>query len=137
MGILAKLKSLLGVGSGRRMERETRIDVDQELSSETERAVKESPIEEPEPESEPTSPPAEEPSGEMEDSSEIEVAEPAGSSDPVETLNGIGDAYAARLADAGIDTVADLAAADAAELAEATDIAKGRLENWIEQATER
>jgi predicted flap endonuclease-1-like 5' DNA nuclease len=73
----------------------------------------------------------------MEDSSEIEVAEPAGSSDPVETLNGIGDAYAARLADAGIDTVADLAAADAAELAEATDIAKGRLENWIEQATER
>lgn len=135
MGILTKLKSLLGVGGGRRMERETRIDVDQEPSPETERTVKESPIEQPEPE--PASPPAEEPSGEVEESSPIEAAEPTGSSDPVETLNGIGDAYAARLAEAGVDTVADLAAADAANLAEATDIAEGRLENWIQQATER
>lgn len=135
MGILTKLKSLLGVGGGRRMERETRIDVDQEPSPETEQAVKESPIEEPEPE--PASPLAEEPSDELEESSPIEAAEPTGGSDPVETLNGIGDAYAARLAEAGIDTVADLAAADAADLAEATDIAEGRLENWIQQATER
>lgn len=135
MSILTKLKSLLGLGGGRQLERETRIDVDQEPAPDTERAVKESSIEEPEPT--PTTTPAEEPAGGLEESSPVQEAEPTGDSDPVETIKGIGDAYAARLASAGIETVADLAAADPAELAEATGIAEGRLENWIEQANER
>jgi len=135
MSILTKLKSLLGLGGGRQLERETRIDVDQEPAPDTERAVKESSIEEPKPT--PTTTPAEESAGGVEESSPVQEAEPIGDSDPVETIKGIGDAYAARLAKAGIETVADLAAADPADLAEATEIAEGRLENWIEQANER
>jgi len=134
MSILTKLKSLLGLGGSRQLERETRIDVDQNPSPETERVLKESPIEEPEPE--PASAPVEEPAGGVEESSPVEEAEPTGGSDPVDALTGIGDAYATRLAEAGIETVADLAAADAADLAEVTDIAEGRLESWIEQATQ-
>jgi hypothetical protein len=36
-----------------------------------------------------------------------------------------------------VHTVADLAAADAAELDDATDIGEGRLETWIERAKAR
>ena len=58
------------------------------------------------------------------------------SDDPVTELTGIGPAYGQRLSDAGVDTVADLAGADADELEAATDISASRIEGWIDAATE-
>jgi predicted flap endonuclease-1-like 5' DNA nuclease len=63
--------------------------------------------------------------------------EAGGDGTPVTEINGIGPTYGDRLGAAGIDTVADLASADAATLAGETDIAEGRLENWIEAAGAR
>lgn len=60
-----------------------------------------------------------------------------GAEDPVDTVKGIGAAYAQRLADAGVDSVGALAAADAAALAERTDISEKRLGRWIERAEAR
>lgn len=59
-----------------------------------------------------------------------------GSGDPVTEIKGIGPAYGDRLAAIGIDTVGDLAAADAADVAAETDIAESRVEGWVEQAAE-
>lgn len=133
MSIIAKLKSVL-FGNGQERDRGARVAVEQEPSAESERAVKESPPEPSEPEAEPSSA-AEAPEAASEAAAE---ADPISWSDePVESINGIGDAYAGRLADAGITTVGDLAAADATDLAESTDIAEGRLEGWIEQARDR
>ena len=50
-------------------------------------------------------------------------------------LDGVGPAYADRLADAGYDSVASLAAADAATVATETDLPVSRVEDWIDQAT--
>jgi len=55
----------------------------------------------------------------------------------LEDLTGIGPAYASRLRDAGIEDVAALAAADAADLAERSDISEGRLQTFIDRAAER
>ena len=55
----------------------------------------------------------------------------------LEELKGIGPAYAGRLREAGIEDVAALAAADAADLAERTDIAEGRLQTFVERAAEK
>jgi predicted flap endonuclease-1-like 5' DNA nuclease len=63
-------------------------------------------------------------------------ADDAGSDEPVDVLNGIGPAYAERLENAGIETVGDLAAADATTLADDADIAEGRIQGWIDQASE-
>jgi polyhydroxyalkanoate synthase len=54
----------------------------------------------------------------------------------LETVSGIGSAYAERLREAGIETLADLAGASVEDLAVATDIAPVRLETWIERANE-
>ncbi|AGN02560.1 hypothetical protein L593_13105 [Salinarchaeum sp. Harcht-Bsk1] len=84
-------------------------------------------------------PDAEEPEApvdEESDEEEAEATEAAGSSEPVDVLNGIGPAYAERLGDAGVETVGELAAADAAGLAEESDIAEGRIQGWIDQAGE-
>ncbi|PCR91587.1 helix-hairpin-helix domain-containing protein [Natrinema ejinorense] len=54
--------------------------------------------------------------------------------DPVDSIKGIGPAYADRLADAGVDTVGELAAADAAELADQTDLSEKRIQGWIDRA---
>lgn len=59
-----------------------------------------------------------------------------GGSESPEVLKGIGPAYARRLADAGIDTVAELAAADAEEVAEAIDVSEKRVSRWITRAGE-
>ncbi|WP_324661617.1 helix-hairpin-helix domain-containing protein [Haloarcula sediminis] len=59
-----------------------------------------------------------------------------GSTDPVTELTGIGPAYGDRLADAGIDTVGELAGADAADLADRIDLGESRVSGWIEQANE-
>lgn len=71
--------------------------------------------------------------------SEDEDAEPdedAGE-DPVDTVSGIGPAYASKLGDAGVENVAELAAADPAELADQTDISEKRLTRLVERAQEQ
>lgn len=50
----------------------------------------------------------------------------------VETISGIGPAYAERLADAGVETVEELRAADASELAEQTELSEKRIAGWQE-----
>lgn len=60
----------------------------------------------------------------------------AGSTEDVQSITGIGPAYAERLAEADVETVGELAAADADTVAEATGIAVSRVEGWIEQARE-
>lgn len=60
--------------------------------------------------------------------------EPAAGSRDVETVSGIGSAYADRLREAGVETVADLAGSDAEELAAAIDLSPKRVERWTEAA---
>lgn len=67
-----------------------------------------------------------------EPASEPEV--PEGSDDPVTEIKGIGPAYAKRLSGLGIDTVGELAVADAAEIAAETDLSESRVDGWIERA---
>jgi len=55
----------------------------------------------------------------------------------VDTINGIGPTYAGRLEAAGIETVADLAAADPAEVADAAQTSDSRAEDWIARASEQ
>lgn len=120
MGFVSALKSLLGIGTSESPREETidspgRIDDEAAVETEaaTERAVKE---------------PVESPAG---DTAGSDVTE------DVEVIKGIGPAYSERLAAAGIETVGELAAADAEELAEATGIGQSRLGNWIERANAR
>jgi predicted flap endonuclease-1-like 5' DNA nuclease len=54
----------------------------------------------------------------------------------LEEIKGIGPAYAERLAEIGIDSVEDLAAADAAAVAEGTSVGESRAATWIERAKE-
>jgi predicted flap endonuclease-1-like 5' DNA nuclease len=62
------------------------------------------------------------------------VSESAGVPDDLSEVNGIGPVYRARLAEAGIDSFAALAAADPALVAEAADTSESRAADWIEQA---
>jgi predicted flap endonuclease-1-like 5' DNA nuclease len=59
-----------------------------------------------------------------------------GSTVDVTEVSGIGPAYAERLAAAGITTAAELAAADAGQLADQIDESEKRVAGWIEAATE-
>lgn len=61
----------------------------------------------------------------------------AGTDEDVQVIKGIGPAYADRLAAVGIETVADLAAADAIEVAAETDLSEKRVGQWIERAKVR
>ncbi|MEF8818725.1 MAG: helix-hairpin-helix domain-containing protein [Haloferacaceae archaeon] len=62
------------------------------------------------------------------------TGDPADGAEPVETVRGIGPAYAERLAAASVETVDDLAAADAADLAERIEVAESRVDRWIDRA---
>jgi len=64
----------------------------------------------------------------------VESAPETGANDDLEALDGVGPTYAGRLREAGIESVGDLAAADAAALADEADVSVNRLEDWIEQA---
>lgn len=57
--------------------------------------------------------------------------------EPVDVIKGIGPAYADRLEDAGVETVGNLATADADELAEEADISATRIQGWIDRAKVR
>jgi predicted flap endonuclease-1-like 5' DNA nuclease len=72
------------------------------------------------------------------DTVDVEDAE-GGSADTeaVDVIKGIGPAYAERLANEGVHSVADLAAADVSELAEAVDLSETRVGRWVERAQER
>jgi predicted flap endonuclease-1-like 5' DNA nuclease len=58
------------------------------------------------------------------------------STEPVETITGIGPAYGGRLAEYGIGTVGELAAADAADVAEGIDVSESRVSDWVERAND-
>ncbi|MFD1586578.1 class III poly(R)-hydroxyalkanoic acid synthase subunit PhaC [Halorientalis brevis] len=51
----------------------------------------------------------------------------------VESVDGIGPTYAERLRDAGIETTTDLAAADAATVAEVAEVSESRAQDWLDQ----
>ncbi|ELZ17877.1 poly(R)-hydroxyalkanoic acid synthase subunit PhaC [Haloterrigena salina JCM 13891] len=57
--------------------------------------------------------------------------------DDLTALDGVGQAYADTLAEAGIETFDELADADVAELATETGISPSRIEDWIEQTESR
>jgi len=187
MGLLTKLKSILGIDSndGRRGG-SVDVTVEREPTAERERAVKESVEEEPSEEESSDEAQSDEPVAEETDAAasteslvedhveddekvaESERAEPAevGAGQPeaedettdieevepdtdageepdeegqedVELLKGIGPAYAERLHDAGIETVADLTDADADELGDEIDVSPSRVQRWIDRAQER
>lgn len=112
MAILSKLKALVGLDGGDRSTGGTAVDVEREPATESERAVKE-------------------PSEASTDGSDPAME---GADEPVDSLSGIGPAYAERLAEAGVETVGDLASADAASLADETGLGEGRVTDWIERA---
>jgi predicted flap endonuclease-1-like 5' DNA nuclease len=66
-----------------------------------------------------------------------DAVETGAGAESVKTIKGIGPAYAERLSNEGVDSVADLAAADAAELAAAIDLSEKRVGGWIERARDR
>ncbi|MFB6153868.1 MAG: helix-hairpin-helix domain-containing protein [Halodesulfurarchaeum sp.] len=154
MGLLSTIKSILGMNtSDHSNRRDVEVTVEREPSAESERAVKE---ESPQPSEgdEPVSPAETDAAGEAAEPADATpeatgaTAETAGSTgeaaeanaeagEPLQSITGIGDAYAERLEAAGIEDVADLASAEADALAEETDISATRLEDWIEQAAAR
>lgn len=152
MGLLQKLKSALGfdgtestASAGPRERGDVDVTVEREPSTESEDAVKGTetattadtstaePDEETEPEIEEAEP---ETDAESEDDGESVEEAVSGSPDPVTEIKGIGPAYAERLSVLGIETVGELAAADAAEIAAETDLSESRVSGWIERATE-
>lgn len=136
MTLLDKLKSLLGLETSQsapNRERDVGVTVEREPeeapgpATETEPAVEG--VEEPAAEAEEPEPEAEE--------SEPEAEEPEAAGESPDVIKGIGPSYADRLADAGVETVSELADADADDLAEQTDLSETRLERWIERARNR
>lgn len=90
--------------------------------------------------SEPAASEASETGGEAEAGGDAETAddaEAADDGDDLEEITGIGPAYAQRLRDAGVGSVAELGEADAEDLAESTDLSATRIGNWVEQADDR
>lgn len=159
MGLLQKLKSALGLdasgspSAGTSTPQDVDVTVEREPSTESEDAVKGTETSgepsEGTPESEAPAVEAEtaevsndeEPKSGTDDDADgeeaVETVDDVASSDddpPVTEVNGIGPAYAERLEEAGISTVSELAAADAEELGEATDLSPNRISGWIEQA---
>lgn len=60
--------------------------------------------------------------------------EPEDGDEPVDSVSGIGPAYAKRLNEAGVESVADLLEADAAEVADETGISEKRIRGWQDAA---
>ncbi|MFB6302918.1 MAG: class III poly(R)-hydroxyalkanoic acid synthase subunit PhaC [Haloferacaceae archaeon] len=63
-------------------------------------------------------------------------ADAADAADDLESIHGVGPAYAERFRAAGVETAADLAAADPVRLAGRVDIAEGRLRDLIARAAD-
>lgn len=76
-----------------------------------------------------------EPEDAAEESDETDAAQESDDGgEPVETITGIGPAYAGRLETVDIETVEELAAADATTVAEGIDVSESRVGDWIERA---
>ncbi|MBP1985569.1 helix-hairpin-helix domain-containing protein [Halolamina salifodinae] len=56
--------------------------------------------------------------------------------EPVDEIKGIGPAYSERLGEIGVETVADLAGADAADVAERTTVPEKTVRKWIDRASD-
>jgi len=117
MALLQRLKAILGLDSTQNREYEETVEVDFDPGTAEDDAT--------------TAPAA---STTDEGSAATEAG---GDSDPVDVIDGIGPAYSDRLAAAGIETVADLAAADPDAVAEDTDVSPSRVEGWIDRANDR
>jgi polyhydroxyalkanoate synthase len=55
----------------------------------------------------------------------------------LETIRGVGPSYADRLREAGVESIADLAAADPPSLAATLDLGEARVADWVSQARDR
>mgnify|MGYP000740104673 CR=1 FL=1 len=164
MALFQQIKEILGLNSGE-SDTETpsrnagdtenvAVTVEHEPDTESEDAVKGTGADSTGSSTEETSTDVEAATAESDESVESEAAEtgetasdteteesasaPTGSAgtEDVQSISGIGPAYAERLAEADVETVADLAAADAEAVAETTGIALSRVEGWIDQARE-
>lgn len=71
---------------------------------------------------------------EDEDAADLGKDDTAADAEDVEAISGVGPAYAARLHEAGIETVTDLATADPADVADETDVSETRVGRWIDRA---
>jgi predicted flap endonuclease-1-like 5' DNA nuclease len=158
MGLLDRLKSALGLGDSADHPRGTSsdsrdVDVtverEPEPAPETEAAVKGADAADEDsavpddatPTEEEEAATADEAAAETDGADDGETADEAAeseySSEDVDVIKGVGPAYAERLGEAGVDTVADLATADADELAAETDLSAKRVSGWVEQAKNR
>jgi len=63
--------------------------------------------------------------------------ESLGEGEPLDDIKGIGSAYAERLNDAGVADIAELARADAEQLAAETGVSEKRIATWIDRAKAR
>jgi len=154
MSLISTLKSLLGLDSKQRTrERDTSVTVEEPIAEETDAAASteslvedsvedgdaDSPAEAAEP-AEAAGPSEADRETDVEDvdpdADAEDVADTEGAED-VEIVKGVGPAYAERLHEAGVETVADLVAADAAELGDATGISPKRIGRWQESAADR
>ncbi|WP_302082360.1 helix-hairpin-helix domain-containing protein [Salinibaculum rarum] len=157
MGLLDKLKSLFGSdqdGHSPARDTEPDVTVEHEPAAESEHAVKGTDTAREQMdgdqesagkrastagESEPTT---DEPGDDTvaspaDDDSVIDdesATDDAPASPSVEEIKGIGPTYAERLESIGIETVADIAAADPAEVAEAAQAGENRATDWVERA---
>jgi polyhydroxyalkanoate synthase len=77
--------------------------------------------------------PPEEADEDVEAAAETDEPPAEAGAEGVETVDGIGPTYADRLQAVGIETTADLAAADAADVAEAAQVSESRAGDWIDQ----
>ncbi|MFC6973911.1 helix-hairpin-helix domain-containing protein [Halomicroarcula sp. GCM10025709] len=136
MGLLQKLKSALGLdgaesATGASGSGDVDVTVEREPATESEDAVKGT-------ETAASGTDVDQGAETAAESAESEdaAAEPEGSGDDVTAIKGIGPAYADRLSGIGIETVGELAVADADDIAAQTDLSESRVSGWIERARE-
>jgi predicted flap endonuclease-1-like 5' DNA nuclease len=127
MGLLDQLKSVLGLGSSgepARSQARDRRGAETPPETASEDAVKGTD----------TADPGASAGGNDADA-DAEHDETAGES--TEKIKGIGPTYSQRLASAGVESIADLAAADPDALADETGISETRISNWVQRARNR
>lgn len=156
MSLLDTIKSVLGLGSGRDTEPQPDASSEHAVKSPASEKEDDEAVAHREGSAAMTEEPPEDDVAEPAEATEVtdhagtetSAAEPAEAAGPVpeeptdgsphvESINGIGPAYAKRLEEAGIESVAELADADADWLADETGISAKRLTDWIARAGEQ
>jgi predicted flap endonuclease-1-like 5' DNA nuclease len=135
LGIIGEILSIFGLSSSDGDANKSTTSAGTNVHVERERGE----TTDTEPDSEPETE-VEEPKEVMDDTAESpKPAEPVpeapetGAS-PVDSVSGIGPAYAKRLNDAGVTSVEELVAVDAAEVASETGISEKRIRGWQDTA---